>query len=578
MTTLEELVVRTDAGTFRDSFLDHEALTAQLQAWAKAFPELTSLSSLGVTEEGRDIWLLEVGRQDLDPGRPAVWVDGNMHAAELSGSAVSLVVAEDVLRLHLDPAADVHGLPSHVKEVLREVRFLVVPRISPDGAEAVLKTGRYVRSVPRDTRPNSRRPRWIPEDLDGDGLCLVMRVRDPSGEYVESKEIAGLLVSRELEDEGPYYKLYPEGVIADYDGSTIPDPVFLGDNEPDLNRNFPYRWAPEPAQMGAGRFPLSELESRALVEKTTETPSLFLWMNLHTFGGVHIRPLGTAPDVKMNPADLAVWRQFEAWADELTGYPTVSGFEQFTYEPEKPLHGDLVDYATHTRGCFAWACEIWDLFEQVGLPEKKRFVERYTQFDREHVEAMARWDAEKNRSRVVRPWVKVEHPQLGEVEVGGLDPRFGLWNPPFEMLDEHARGLSALFLRMAALAPRVRLESEVRQLEGDLREVRITVRNVGYLATHGLAASKELPWNEPLHARVEAQGCELVDGSSAVRPVGHLQGWGRGRWSGAGALYYQRSAGSVSAKQLTWIVRGEGALKVTVESCRVGKTALTIEI
>ena len=51
---------------------------------------------------------------------PAVWVDGNMHAAELCGSSVSLAIAEDILRLHLEPDAVVHNLPGRVADTLRD--------------------------------------------------------------------------------------------------------------------------------------------------------------------------------------------------------------------------------------------------------------------------------------------------------------------------------------------------------------------------------------------------------------------------------------------------------------------------
>lgn len=360
---------------FRSRYLDYEELTAQVQAWARAFPQLVRVESIGRSAEGRDLWLLTIGK-DPDRVRPAVWVDGNMHASELCGSSVALALAEDALRAQLEPARPPHGLPPHVAETLRGVLFHVLPRMSPDGAEAVLKSGRYVRSVPRDARPNKAHARWIWGDVDGDGLALQMRREDPTGEFVASTEVEGLLLQRRLEDPGPYYKLYPEGTIENFDGAAVPNPFFLSDNEPDLNRNFPYHWAPEPDQVGAGRLPLSEPESKAVAEFASKRPHLFAWLNLHTFGGVHIRPLGAAPDSKMDQGDLALYRQIAAWGDELTGYPTVSGYEEFLYEPDKPLHGDLSDFAYHQRGCLAWACELWDLFRQVGLEKKKRFIDQ----------------------------------------------------------------------------------------------------------------------------------------------------------------------------------------------------------
>src|SRR5690348_2571840 len=116
---------------FRTAYLDHERLTAQLQAWSSAFPSLCRLRSLARTPEGRDQWLVTIGPEP-DRVRPAVWVGGNVHAAELAGSSVALAIAEDALQLHLDPAR--LELPAPILERLREVVFHVMPRITPDGA------------------------------------------------------------------------------------------------------------------------------------------------------------------------------------------------------------------------------------------------------------------------------------------------------------------------------------------------------------------------------------------------------------------------------------------------------------
>ncbi|MEM9070400.1 MAG: M14 family metallopeptidase [Myxococcota bacterium] len=558
---------------FREDYLSYADLTAQLQAWAKAYPHVCNLASLGTTPEGREIWILTLGTEP-DRLRPAAWVDGNMHAVELAGSSAALAIAEDVLRVH---AGEAIALPETLLDVLKEILVYVVPRISPDGAEAVLTTGRYVRSVPREERANREHARWVAKDLDGDGLALVMRKQDPAGEYVEAKEMPGLLVPRQIDDVGPFYKVFPEGVIENWDGSTIPDPNFLSDNDPDLNRNFPYHWAPEPDQIGAGRYPLSEIESRAIVEFVSARPAIFTWLNLHTFGGVFIRPHGAKPDSKMDPSDLAFYRQFEEWATEFTSYPTVSGYEEFTYEPDKPLHGDLSDFAYHQRGAISWVCEIWDLFERAGLPKKKRFVDRYTQIDRGDMVQIAEWDRDHNEGAVMRPWRPLTHPQIGEVEVGGIDPRFGMWNPPRRLLPEVCEGLAAVFLRTAILAPRVSIDDvEVTSVEGEVRHVQATIRNHGYLPTYVLSSSRSLSWNEPLALSIETEGCTLL--GEERKTLGHLEGWGRGRWSGAGALYYQRSRGSVSERRVHFTVKGSGVVVLRATSCRVGEVVRSVEI
>ncbi|MEO5730541.1 MAG: hypothetical protein ABI134_21135, partial [Byssovorax sp.] len=76
----------------------------------------------------------------------------------------------------------------------------------------------------------------------------------------------------------------------------------------------------------------------------------------------------------MNPHDFAIFKQIEEWTDSITGYPMVSGFEEFTYEPDKPLCGDLSAFAFAQRGAVAMVCELWDFWKQAGLPVHRPFV------------------------------------------------------------------------------------------------------------------------------------------------------------------------------------------------------------
>jgi hypothetical protein len=566
---------------FRNAYLDHARLTAQLQTWADAFPSLCRLTSIARTPEGRDVWLATIG-PDPERLRPAVWVGGNIHAAELAGSSVALAIAEDILRLHLHqhgPGTAPFDLPAGITERLREVVFFVVPRISPDGAECVLRVGRPVRSVPRDVRVERGQPRWIPGDIDGDGQARAMRIRDPGGELAESREFPGLLVERTLEDDGPFYKIYPEGHIEHFDGKRIPSPFFLGDNPVDLNRNFPWTWAPSHEQMGAGPYAASEPETRGIVEFATAHPEIFAWLDLHTFGGVAIRPLGHGSDAKMDQEDLAVFRQLEAWMAEYTGYPTVSGYEEFLYEPDKPLRGDLSDYAYNTRGALAYVVELWDLFKRLGMTRPHRFVQYYDRMSRADLVKLAWWDRDENDGRSFPPWRPFEHPQLGPVEIGGIDPRIGIWNPPLHELDELCIAQSRAFLRVAALAPRLAITDVRRQLlPGGLTRVDIEVKNDGYLGSYGLPSAKKLDFNELVYATASVDGCELIDPGAAHQILGHLDGWGRGLHTGANLPAYPGTRGTTHAGWASYLVRGTGALDVRVGSCRAGFVTARIAV
>ena len=69
-----------------DRFYKHTELTQLLQDFANARPDLVELRELGRSHENRPIWVLVLTRKSTgaDVDKPAFWVDGNIHAAELT--------------------------------------------------------------------------------------------------------------------------------------------------------------------------------------------------------------------------------------------------------------------------------------------------------------------------------------------------------------------------------------------------------------------------------------------------------------------------------------------------------------
>jgi hypothetical protein len=317
-----------------------------------------------------------------------------------------------------------------------------------------------------------------------------------------------------------------------------------------------------------------------VLDFATRHPNIMVWLNLHTFGGVAIRPLGDKPDSKMNPGDLAIYEQVESWMTEHTGYPTVSGYHEFLYEPDKPLHGDLTEYAYHQRGALAYVVELWDVFKQLGIERRKPFVDHYSKFTRKDLRALAELDRTRNAGRLFRPWRKVQHPQLGEVEVAGYDPRVGIWNPPLEHLDETCRTQSAAFLRVAALVPRVELRVVGQQPDAASGTTRVELRiaNRGYLGTCGLPSAQGLAHVEPLRMTVQVQGgARLLAPSEAVLEIGHLEGWGSGLYGGS-SVFSPWTRGNAHERFVTLVVQGSGTLRVQVDSCRVGSYAVDVTV
>lgn len=560
---------------FRSQYLTFAEVESQLHAWAASHADVCKLHVIGHSLEGRPLYVLVIG----DEQAPAVWIDANMHASEVSGTNVALGLAEAFLALRRGESPTAFGLAETLAARLRTVSAFIMPRMSPDGAEAVLTTSRYVRSVPRHPDPNGLAARWVAHDVNDDGRALLMRREDPAGEFVALPEAPHVIVPRKLEDPGPYYAVYPEGSIENFDGHTIPEPHFLADNRTDLNRNFPYAWGPEAEQAGAGTAPTSEPESRAVVTFVEQHPNLFAWLNLHTFGGVYLRPLGDGPDSKMHQGDLAIFREIGEFATKVSGYPMVSGFEEFLYEPDKPLKGDLSDWAYHHRGTFAYVCELWDLAKQVGIEVRRPFIQTYDRVTREDLLKIVAWDREHNQGRVLGPWKPFHHPQLGAVEVGGVDPRFGIWNPPPERIDEVVRAQTTAFLRVAAMLPNVQARvTSTRALGEGVHLVEVLVENHGYLGTVGASTAAKHAWCEPLRAKIEAPAGGSVEDGPALRELGHLEGWGSGATDATMQFGFARSRGNGASKRLRFVVRGAGEGRVVVTSKRVGSVVVAYEV
>jgi len=262
---------------------------------------------------------------------------------------------------------------------------------------------------------------------------------------------------------------------------------------------------------------------------------------------------------------------------EHTGYATVSGFHEFLYEPEKPLHGDLTDYAYHQRGALAYVVELWDLFHQLGIARKKPFVDHYAKMTRKDLRALAEFDRQHNAGRVFGHWKKATHPQLGEVELNGFDPRVGIWNPPYERLAETCRTQSAAFLRVASLVPRVSVTVSKVERVGDHTRIDIRVANHGYLGTVGIPSAKTLPHVEPLRLKARGEGVTVIAPAEAVVDLGHLDGWGGGLYGGPSA-FGPWTRGNGHQRTVTLVVAGTGLVHVEVGSCRVGIQAVTVNV
>ena len=462
-----------------DQFYRHDEMTRLLRDYAAAAPHLVQLSSLGRSHEGRDIWLLTITHTatGLDTDKPAFWVDGNIHAAELTASTACLYWLHQLVSAYL--AGDAQS-----KQLLDTRVVYMVPRLNPDGAElALADKPRHIRSstrpYPFDEEPVDG---LTVEDIDGDGRVLQMRVPDPHGGYKQHPDDPRLMVAREPgEFGGRYFRIIPEGTLKNYDGLKInanPDREGL-----DLNRNFPAYWRQEFEQVGAGPYPTSEPEVRAMVHFITSHPNIGAAVSFHTHSGVILRPMGMQSDDDMTPEDLWSYKRFSDLGTQLTGYPAISIWHDFKYHPKQVITGTQ-DWIYEHLGALFWTVEIWAPNKEAGITDYK-WIDWYREHPVEDDVKLLKWSDEQCGGKAHVDWYPYQHPQLGPVELGGWD-KMNYWrNPPPHLREREAARFPAWLMQIGLSLPKLEvLRAEVQALGPDTWRVRFAVANSGWLPAY----------------------------------------------------------------------------------------------
>ncbi len=86
-----------------DTYYRYGDLVRFLTGWAETHPELVRLEPIGKSYEGREIYVVRVTNYKTGPDtdKPALWVDGNIHATEVAGSMACLHLLHRVMSASL---------------------------------------------------------------------------------------------------------------------------------------------------------------------------------------------------------------------------------------------------------------------------------------------------------------------------------------------------------------------------------------------------------------------------------------------------------------------------------------------
>lgn len=502
-------------------YVNYKELTALLKHYKTKYPKLFELTSLAKTKEKRDIWLATITNKETGKHleKPGYWIDGNTHAIEISGSQASLHTIDYLLKNF--------NKNKEIKELLNTTTFYIVPRISPDGVEHIFNTGEWVRSTNKFYF-NEVSNGLLPQDINGDGQVLTMRIKDPNGRWKVSKKDPRILIKRlpdEFDSNETFYRLLPEGIINNWDGNTqrIIDHYGL-----DFNRQYPANWTPEGVQKGAGAYPLSEIETRSITEAIIARPNISGVQSYHTFSGVILRPFSSKSDDDLPDLDRFMYKAIGKRGEDLTDYPCVSIHHDFRYHPKQNIGGAFLDWAYEHQGLLTFCTEIWSIANKVGIKiDKNKHIETIMNgFSNEDNFKFIKWcDNNLKKGSFFSDWKEFNHPQLGVIEIGGWKIDRVITNPPEQFLKEEVHKNMLFTLSCAKSLPRIEIKQNTVEEIGDgIYKIEVIIANVGYMPTYGTVKAKEIKSTTPPQLRLElGKNLNLIEGKLESN-INHLEG------------------------------------------------------
>ena len=546
-----------------DRFYRYDELTKVLKKLAKNYPDLVSISSIGKSFEGRDIWVATVTNQLTGPAgnKPSFWVDGNIHSIEVSASTACLYFIQSLI--------EGWNVDADITRALDTRAFYICPRVNPDGAEwALADVPKYVRSSTRSYPfEDERIEGYEVGDMDGNGKILRIRIPDSNGHWKAHPQDARLMIRRDpAESGGDYYRVIPEGQFvypAHFDGTRIK--VNRPSQGLDLNRNFPENWRGEGHQLGAGDYPTSEPEVKALVDFFISNRNITGAVSFHTFSGVLLRPYGTRADGEMPPEDLWAFQAIGKKGTEITGYPAISVYEDFRYHPKEVITGTS-DWMFEHLGIFNWVVEIWSPMRESGITDYK-YIDWFRDHSVDDDIKMMQWNDQQLDGKGFHNWRKFKHPQLGEVEIGGWDTFSFISNVPLDRLEKEVAKFPQWLVWQALISPQLILRGAsalavgVSDNQVPLYRVRLEIQNAGYLPSQVSSTAIKNKVVADVHAEIvlpkKGQVISTAGNSGATSSklprvsLGQLAGWNHKH---TGVSFWPDAAPTADIAVAEWVI------------------------
>jgi len=554
-----------------DQYYTLDQVYAALQALNKAYPQLTTLETVGKSEEGRPLMALTVNNPKTGAAldKPGIYLDGNMHGNEIQGGDISLYF--------LDYLLGNYGKNPEITALVDKNCFYVIPVVNVDGRFHFMadpngpSSNRSLR-IPIDDDRDGLVDEDPAEDLDGDGNICEMRKKDPFGRFRTDPEDPRLMVRVKPGEKGEWTLLGEEGIDNDGDGQINED----GEGYVDANRTWGFDWAPPYVQSGSGEYPFSGVGVKALAEwMMTKTNIVMVW-SYHNNGGMLLRGPSRKGLGEYPQQDVAVYDFLGQQGERI-----IPGYRYLiSWKDLYTTYGDSGEWATQTLGAYFYCAEVFQTESEAfkGASEKAEprspREEAARSFMDEGISERERLKFSDNvvSGQLYKPWKPYKHPEYGDVEIGGWVKMSSRLGAPFMIKDlVHRNAMAALFT--AKHLPEVSLEVfEVEALGGNLYRVRTRLSNPKAMPTMSYLAQKVNLYPKDT-LTVSGSGAKVVAGGQLVDPYRDQAVYKKDRPEiqflvvpGFGKVEYQ------------FLVEGNGEITLRYESRHGGKLAKTVKL
>ena len=538
-----------------DFYYDYPEVNQALEALHKAYPALTSIESIGKSEEGRDIMVLTIHNPKTgdELSKPGVWVDGNIHGNEIQAGEVCLYYANMLLTKY--------GENDRItKTVDRNVHY-IVPVVNVDGRARFFadantpSTNRTIR-VPMDDDNDGLTDEDLYDDLDGDGNITQMRIRDPFGRYRTDPKDDRLMVQVEPGEQGEWTLLGNEGLDNDGDGRVNEDV----EGYIDPNRNWGYRWYPRYVERGAGFYPFQGVGLKAIAEWMMKKTNIIMYFSFHNSGGMWLRG-PASKDENLPPRDVQLYDYLGQNAEKMTpGYRYMPSWQLY------PTYGDAGEFAYNIVGAYSFVGELFMGSQETYRKDITKPVEDRDASSRERMD----FNDHLALGEMYRPWTKYTHPQYGEIEIGGWTKMTSRLPQPF-MLNELVHRNASVILLAAENTPDIKLEVfDVKELGRNLHRVRVRLSNQKAMPSMlaQSAASKLHPQDQ-----LKASGVKIIAGGRITNLLHDKVTYKEHKPE----LQFLTVPG-FGKEEYEFLVEGKGTLKLEYVSQKSGKRAAEVKL